>query len=75
MLRAKFKVESISREGTSRRLRLIASNQTDGDNKDWSKWTPSGNLELYISNEAVFSRIDAMNPGDHFWLDLSPIGG
>ena len=73
MLRCKFRVESITREGSGRRLRLSASNQKDGDNKDWSQWTPSGSFEIYVSNQSAFPQIDAMNPGDHFWIDVAPV--
>lgn len=73
MLRCKFRVEMISKEDTGRQLRLSASNEKDGDNKDWSQWTPSGKLELFITNQSAFPAIDAMNLGDHFWIDISPI--
>lgn len=73
MLRCKFKVQQIIREGGGRTLSLSASNQKDGDNKDWSQWTPNGEFKIHVTNVATFPQIDAMNPGDHFWLDISPV--
>ncbi len=72
-MRCKFRLDQIIREGVGRKLRLNAANQLDGDNKDWSQYTPSGSLEIYVTNPAAFPKIDAMNPGDHFWIDIKPI--
>jgi hypothetical protein len=74
MIRAKFKVDRVlTHEGQGKTLIMSASNQTDGDNKDWSQWTPSGELRMFITNGAMFPHLDALKSGDHFWLDLSPI--
>lgn len=73
MLRCKFRIEQIIKEGTGRHLKLCASNQTDGDNKDWSQWTPNGKFEIYVTNIATFEKIDALNPGDHFYIDMTPV--
>ena len=75
MLRCKFRVDQIIREGQGRRLTLTASNQKDGDNKDWSQWTPSGQMSIYVTNPPAMEKIDAMNPGDHLWIDLSLVQG
>lgn len=73
MLRCKFKLREVSRHEHGRRVVLTASNQTDGDNTDWSKWSPSGELSIQVTNPTAIERIDAMTIGDHFYLDLSPV--
>ena len=73
MLRCKFCVSSIATEEDRRTLVLQATNQKDGDNQDWSQWTPSGELKIVVTNKAAFEKIDAMKRGDYYWLDLSPI--
>lgn len=72
MLQCKFRVGEISKlDGPARRLKLYASNSKEGDNQDWSKHTPSGCFEFVVTNSAAFERIDALNVGDVFYIDLS----
>ena len=73
MIRCKFRVVGVENTGDGRAVTLTASNERDGDNQDWSKWTPSGELRFYVTNEAAFAKLDAMKPGDHYWIDLSPV--
>lgn len=43
----------------------------DGDsNKDWSKYTPVGNLHFIVTNEACFGRI---KNGDTLYVDLNKL--
>lgn len=71
MLRAKFKADSITRIVGGRNLNM--SPVTGCNNEDWSKFTPSGDLRLFVTNEAAFDKIDAIKPGDTFWIDITPI--
>lgn len=73
MFRCKFKVEEVTRFENSRRLKLVATNKVDGDNKDWSKWTPSGHLEISVTNVDAFPRIDSLSVGDCYWIDINPV--
>lgn len=73
MLRAKFKVDGVKKEDNGRSLQLSACVDESGDNQDWSKWTPSGQLQMFISNENAFPKIDALKPGDLFYVDLTPL--
>lgn len=79
MLRCKFRVASIEKhnEGDeyneARNLRLEASNETDGDNHDWSQWTPSGELMMWVTNPSAIQQIDGMSIGDHYYIDISPV--
>lgn len=75
-LRAKFKVVSVETPvdySDQRVLTLEACIDESGDNKDWSKWTPSGRLEMTVTNEAAFPKIDGLDAGDVYWVDLSPV--
>lgn len=75
MLRCKFTVSSVkkSEDGTSRTLTMNASYGDGGDNKDWSKWTPSGSFTITVTNESAFEKIDAMKYGDLYYIDIAPV--
>lgn len=73
MLRAKFKVDLIAKSVDGRNLSMSPVIGTDGDNQDWSKYTPTGHLGMFITNEAAFDAVDAIKPGDIFWIDIKPI--
>lgn len=75
MFRCKFDVVQIIHEHQGRTLVLSACNSTEGDNQDWSKWTPSGEFKFHVTNENAFSKIDELVPGDLFWIDLTPVDG
>src|SRR4051812_44984809 len=72
-LRCKFRLDSVTRFASQRNLKLTASNQKDGDNKDWSKWSPCGALELTVTNEAAFEQIDKAQIGGCFWIDINAV--
>ncbi len=40
------------------------------ENESFSKFTPSGSLEMTITNPSLFGKI---NPGDVFYLDFIPV--
>lgn len=42
----------------------------DEANKQWSKWTPSGELQLTITNPAVFPDLVL---GRTFFVDFTPV--
>lgn len=51
----------------------IIANAVHGDspeNKEWSKWTPSGQLTLQITNEAAFGRL---LPGDEIMIEITRV--
>lgn len=39
------------------------------ENKNWAKWTPSGRLEMTITNPAL---VGAFEPGAEYYLDITP---
>lgn len=40
------------------------------DNEPWSKYTPSGGLQLGITNPECFDRFEA---GKVYWVDVTPV--
>jgi hypothetical protein len=38
------------------------------ENEEWSKWTPSGQLSMNITNPAL---LDAFQPGKDYFIDIS----
>jgi len=71
-VRAKFKCYSkeMKEQGAApaAALTFYASYGEGEDNKDWSKWTPSGTLQMTISNPAAF---DWFEPGKEYYLDFT----
>ena len=57
-VRAKFTVSSIemfSSPSDSGSVKLAATNTKEGDNLDWSKWTPSGSIQMHIKRSTLIS--------------------
>lgn len=50
---------------------VYASGPEDTANAEWSKWTPSGELQMTITNPAAF---DAFKLGRAYYVDLMPVG-
>lgn len=77
MVRAKFHVTSIelfSSPAGSGTVKLTAGNDKEGDNVDWSKWTPSGSIQMMITNPEAFKAfMDAFNAGKRFYVDFSEV--
>lgn len=46
-------------------VRFTAVQATDDDNREWSKWTPSGYVEMTVTNPAAFERFE---PGKNYLL-------
>jgi hypothetical protein len=81
MVRAKFYCESIQHSnipGTDAyaniTLRPVFGSYGDGDpdgvNKQWSKQTPSGLLQMCVTNAAA---IDEFELGKTYFLDFTPV--
>jgi hypothetical protein len=52
------------------RVKLAAVYGPEGsENRQWSKWTPSANLEIYINNPEAFNKLSA---GHEFFVDFTP---
>ena len=54
---AKFFVNAIEQYAApadSGSVKLVANNSKEGDNKDWSLYTPSGSITMMITNPPAF---------------------
>ncbi len=70
-VRAKFKCHSkkVSEgENPQAQLTFFASYGEGADNRDWSKWTPSGSLNMSITNPAAFNWFEE---GKEYYLDFT----
>lgn len=72
--RAKFFVSEKadrSPNGTAQESSTVKLQPACGDeeNRDWSRWTPSGSIVLHIDQPAAF---DAFNLGQHYFVDFTP---
>jgi hypothetical protein len=56
---AKFEVQSITQHAWSGNARTVKLNAVSGDeNKPWSEYTPSGSIEMQITNPAAFEQFE-----------------
>jgi hypothetical protein len=75
VLRAKMRVESVLRnvepDGSTSfelvKLRAVYGNNEE--NSKWSKWTPSGTLEIQINNPEAYGKL---SNGHEFFVDFTP---
>lgn len=69
-IRAKFTVQSITRTRDALELKMAPVVGAQGDeNHTWSKYTPSGELRMLITNPGVGEDIA---PGQEYFIDLTP---
>lgn len=77
VLRAKVRVSEVLQSkdadgSTSQeRVKLIAVYDSDpeSENGKWSRWTPSANFEISISNPKAFGKL---SKGHEFYVDFIP---
>ena len=65
-LRAKFKCNSVTNFEFGKQAKLSAVCGTEGENKDFTKATPNGQLEISISKDVPAS--DFFEPGNDYYL-------
>ena len=75
MVKAKFIVTSVEKfqEGTeneSRAISLQAVIGTEGDNAEWSKWTPSGSISMHITNPGAFEQFEE---GKQYYVEFEKV--
>lgn len=68
-VRAKFKCNSVVNYEGSKTATLNAVCSTSDENKDFTKYTPNGKLEISIMNDAVASSF--FEPGQEYYLDFT----
>ncbi len=67
--RAKFYVHSVEKivgDTTTVKLNVVCRGE---DNKEWSKYTPSGNIQMSIKNELAAEQFE---PGNEFYVTFDP---
>ena len=76
-VRAKFFINSVelfSSPPGSGTVKLVASNTKEGDNKDWSQWTPAGSIQMTVTNPEAFKVfMDHFHSKQGFYVDFNPI--
>lgn len=69
-MRAKFTVESVNHlSGGDRHIKMSARYSDSPEDNQFAVATPSGSLEMYVSNPAAR---DFLEPGKQYYLDFSP---
>ena len=65
-IRAKFKCNSVTDNGTNKSANLTAVYGQSGENADYAKYTPFGSLAITIDNETKASEF--FKPLQDYWL-------
>jgi len=72
MVRAKFKVESVTtfpgQVAVKITMRAICDNSTE-ENRRFAKYTPSGTLEFYVDNPPA---AEELTKSKEFYIDFTP---
>jgi len=67
-VRAKFIVDEVRRVRHGyNEVKLSAVVGTEGDNADWSEATPTGSIEMTITNKAA---LDQFEPGSEYFVNF-----
>lgn len=66
-VRAKFQCESVTITETQQQVAFRPVCDDSPENKQWSKYTPSGALSLTITNAALLGHF---KPGKQYYLDI-----
>ncbi|MCF6688993.1 hypothetical protein [Raoultella terrigena] len=69
-VRAKFQCNSIqkSQDNSTAVVHLMAVTTGSVENESWSKYTPSGQLQMVISNPAAAQKFEQ---GKEYFIDIS----
>lgn len=70
-VRAKFRCNSITDFGGQKQAQLSAIYGTEGENADYAKATPSGQLSISIDSETPASEF--FKPGGEYYLTFEPV--
>lgn len=77
MLRLKMVVNTVTRNADQNgdinseeiTASLVYSDKEGSANKQWSKWTPSGQLRFNVNNPSALGKV---LPGQFYYVDLTP---
>lgn len=67
-VRAKFFVQEVAHSTNGGRVVLQAVCRGE-DNKEWSRYTPSGSITMGVLNDAALAEFV---PGEEFYVDFTP---
>lgn len=68
MIRAKMVCTTVSKDTQNESVTLFPVTSGSDENKQWSKWTPGGQLQLTISNPDAQGKF---TPGKEYFVDVS----
>lgn len=68
-VKAKFRVVSITDHGNDIKQVKFDAAVAGEENKDWSKWTPAGQIDMQITNPAAHSQFEV---GKSYFLTFEP---
>lgn len=70
-VRAEFHCNAINKspDNSTAVAHLIVVTTGSAENESWSKYTPSGQLQMVISNPAAFEQIEL---GKEYFIDIVP---
>lgn len=68
-VRAKFRCDSVLAYQLSKEAHLSAVYGKEGENADFTKYTPSGSVSILIENESKAA--DLFKPGKEYYLDFT----
>lgn len=69
-VRAKMRCVSVSRDQQTTVVRMEPVVSGSAENAEWSRWTPSGELRLGITNDKPAA--GAFTPGAEYLVDITP---
>lgn len=69
-VKAKFKCDSVEHFKESKKAKFSPVMGYHGENADFTKLTPSGYLEIYISDETPAAEM--FEPGKDYYLEFTP---
>lgn len=68
-VRCKFVCENVTNYEHSKTAKLRAVSGNDGENKDFTQYTPSGNIDVSFTNDAAAAEL--FEPGKSFYVDFT----
>ncbi|QIT28549.1 hypothetical protein [Raoultella terrigena] len=70
-VRAKFQCNSINKspDNSTAVVNMMAVTTGSAENETWSKYTPSGQLQMVISNPAA---VEQFEQGKEYFIDITP---
>ncbi|WP_404653372.1 hypothetical protein [Raoultella terrigena] len=70
-VRAKFQCNSINKspDNSTAVVNMMAVTTGSAENETWSKYTPSGQLQMVISNPAAAEQFEQ---GKEYFIDIAP---